>query len=351
MRQVERFPKVVIITLLAFIVIGLIAKYMLRYFTPFLLALMMAAVIDPLVDFLEERVHISRGVAVLFVLLAFLVLVALFLTLMVTNLTAELNQFLSILPRYSSYWKQDIQDAIDRLEHFYAQLGELPEPFHDVFQPNVDSLAETLKELASRSLGFLGQIPSFFFTILIASIATFFISRDKQLFLEFMLGLVPKAWRPSATHIKTEVVSGILGFLRSQLMLISLTAGLAVIGLTVLRIRYAWLLGLLAGILDLIPMIGPSGVFLPLIAYHLLVGNIIYAALLTVVLGIILITRQLSEPRIVGAQIGLHPLTSLIAIYVGIQWLGVSGFILGPLIAVVLKAIMVVVVIPSLRKV
>ena len=66
-----------------------------------------------------------------------------------------------------------------------------------------------------------------------------------------------------------------------------------------------------------------------LILYHVIIGNIPYAAWLTMILGIILVTRQLAEPRIVGAQLGLQPLTSLIAVYLGVRLLGVSGFIFG----------------------
>ena len=132
--------------------------------------------------------------------------------------------------------------------------------------------------------------------------------------------------------------------------LISLSGSLAVIGLTALRIRYAWLLGLLVALFDFLPMIGPSAIFVPMIVYYLFMGNIAYAVWLTVILGVILVSRQLAEPRIVGAQLGLHPLTSLTAVYLGIRLLGVSGFILGPLIMVVLKAIMVVIFIPAWKQ-
>ena len=94
-------------------------------------------------------------------------------------------------------------------------------------------------------------------------------------------------------------------------------------------------------------MTGPSAVFVPLVFYHIIIGNIAYAAWLTIILGIILVTRRLAEPRIMGAQLGLHPLTSLMAIYLGVQFLGVCGFILGPIVMVVLKAIMVVIFIPA----
>ncbi|NMB11105.1 MAG: sporulation integral membrane protein YtvI [Firmicutes bacterium] len=347
----QRRAKLVIaaVSVSAGVILG--TRYLVQYLGPFLLAVLIAALIDPLVNWVQKRLKISRGAAVLIILLLFLSLVVLFLILMVTNLTAELTHLVSLLPRYSSYWEQWINNLIESAEKLYIMLfAEIPAPIAQAVKPDFEQIIDTVRMIAGRLLGSLGRLPAFGFTLIIASIATFFISRDRRLFADFFLNLVPERWRPEARHIKDEVVNGIFGFLRSQLMLISLSGSLAVIGLTALRIRYAWLLGLLVAILDFIPMTGPSGVFVPLILYHVIIGNIPYAAWLTMILGIILVTRQLAEPRIVGAQLGLHPLTSLIAVYLGVRLLGVSGFILGPLMMVVIKAFMVVIFIPAWKK-
>ncbi|NLJ24125.1 MAG: sporulation integral membrane protein YtvI [Firmicutes bacterium] len=347
----QRRVKLVIAGISVLVGTILATKYLVHYLSPFLLALLIAALIDPLVNVVERRLKISRGVAVLIILLLFLALVILVLTLMVTNLTAELTHLLSLLPRYSSYWEEWLNNMLLWVENLYIMLfAEIPAPIAEIVRPDLDQVIDTVRMLVGRLLGSLSRLPAFGFTLIIASIATFFISRDRRLFAEFFMSLVPKRWRPQAEHIREEVVNGIFGFLRSQLMLISLSGSLAVIGLTALRIRYAWLLGLLVAVLDFIPMTGPSGVFVPLILYQVIIGNIPYAAWLTVILGIILVTRQLAEPRIVGAQLGLHPLTSLIAVYLGAKLLGVSGFVLGPLVMVALKAFMVVIFIPAWQK-
>ena len=344
----ERRLKLLIAVILVLVLVILGTKYLLAYFTPFLLAILIAALIDPFVNVLEKRLKFPRGGAVLVVLVLFLAVVVLLLTLMVTNLTAELTHLLSLLPRYRSYWEEWLGELIIWVENLYVALfDEVPVPILEVVQPDFDRVIDTIRMLSAHLLGGISRLPAFMFTLIIASIATFFISRDRRLFARFFMGLVPERWRPEANHIRDQIAHGIFGFLRSQLMLISLSGFLAVIGLTILRIRYAWLLGLLVAILDFIPMTGPSGVFVPLILYHVLIGNIPYAVWLTAILGIILITRQLAEPRIIGAQLGLHPLTSLMAIYLGAQLLGFSGFILGPIVMVVLKAAMVAIFIPA----
>ena len=326
-------------------------RYALQYLAPFLLALIFAAIIDPFVNMLEKRLPISRGFSVLLVLLLFVVALALIVFLLVTNLTAEVTHFLSLLPRYSTFWEEWLRNLFSRVENLLLVIfAEIPAPIAEAVQPELDQVTDTLRMVGGWVLRSLSGLPIFGLTVVFASVATFFMSRDKRLFGEFFMSLVPKSWRPKAQHVKDQVANGIFGFLRSQLTLISLSGSLAVIGLTALRIRYAWLLGLLVALFDFLPMIGPSAIFVPMIVYYLFMGNIAYAVWLTVILGVILVSRQLAEPRIVGAQLGLHPLTSLTAVYLGIRLLGVSGFILGPLIMVVLKAIMVVIFIPAWKQ-
>ena len=102
----ERRLKLLIAVILVLVLVILGTKYLLAYFTPFMLAILIAALIDPFVNVLEKRLKFPRGGAVLVVLVLFLAVVVLLLTLMVTNLTAELTHLLSLLPRYRSYWEE-----------------------------------------------------------------------------------------------------------------------------------------------------------------------------------------------------------------------------------------------------
>ncbi|NLK09087.1 MAG: sporulation integral membrane protein YtvI, partial [Firmicutes bacterium] len=326
-------------------------KYLLSYFAPFILAILIAALIDPFVNLLENNLKCPRGIAVSVVLLLFLAVVILLLTLVVTNLTAELTHLVSLLPRYRRYWDELLGSIIEWAKNWYILLfHDTPAPILEMVRPDFDQVADTIRMLASHFLSAIGGLPSFLFTLIIASIATFFISRDRRVFARSLMDLIPKRWRPEAEEIKEQVGNGIFGYFRSQLMLISLSGSIAVIGLTILKIRYAWLLGLLVAILDFIPMTGPGGVFVPLTIYHLFIGDFRHAIWLTAIQGVTLVTRQLAEPRIMGAQLGLHPLTSLVAIYLGAQFLGFSGFILGPIVMVILKAVMVAIFIPAWTK-
>lgn len=325
-----------------------VAKFIFPYIAPFVVAVLLAALIDPVVDFFEQKVGVNRGIAVLVVLIVVLSFIAILITVLIANVTAEINYLITNLPQYSKELSEGLLTLIDRAHKLYLNLEGLPAPLGDIVQTNLNNIAASIKSAAFDFLGLIRAVPNLLFTMMIASIATFFISKDKHQFFHFFISLLPKQWRQDAWRVKSEISTGILGLLRSQLILVCMTAGLAILGLVIIRAPYAWLLGLLAGFLDLIPMLGPSAVFFPLSCYYFVIDDIGQGLAVLAVLGIILLIRQLAEPRIVGGSIGLHPLTSLAAIYLGAQLFGISGFLLGPLLLIILKGFFVVVIKPGL---
>ena len=147
--------------------------------------------------------------------------------------------------------------------------------------------------------------------------SAYFLIRDKRELGAFAMGLVPRRWRGELRRVKGEIIAGLIGFIRAQSVLIVVSAALSITGLSLFGYRYAWLLGLLAGIFDLVPMVGPSAVFAPLVVYGIMTSDWTRAAGVAAVWGTVLVLRQVIEPEVVGRRVGLHPLTSVVAVYLG----------------------------------
>ena len=142
------------------------------------------------------------------------------------------------------------------------------------------------------------------------------------------------------------MLAAFVGFLRARFVLLSITAVMTILGLSAMRVSYAWLLGLACGALDILPLVGPSALFLPWALYHILVGNIGFALGLVSVLALSSAVRQVAEARVMGRNLDLHPLVALISVYVGVQLFGVKGFIAGPLAVIFFKAILHSIILP-----
>lgn len=124
----------------------------------------------------------------------------------------------------------------------------------------------------------------------------------------------------------------------SQLLLVAMTIGIVLIGLIILKVEHALVIALCIGLVDLLPYIGSGTVFLPWIIYSAMTGNLSLAIGLGILYIVVLIQRQISEPKVLSKSIGLNPLATLVALFVGLKWFGFLGLVIGPASLVVWQA-------------
>ena len=118
-----------------------------------------------------------------------------------------------------------------------------------------------------------------------------------------------------------------------------MTAIQAVIGLYLLGFEFPFTIGVLVGLFDLLPILGPGAIFIPWSLWYILIGNFKLGILLLMLYAILVIVRQLIEPKILGASIGLHPLATLISVFAGLRLLGIKGIFIGPILLLIAKLI------------
>lgn len=324
----------------------LFAESLVGYIGPFLLALLIASVVDPVVDRLE-RAGVSRGAGAFAVIGAAGIAVASAAWLLATNLLREFELLGADLPEYARGVEEGIRLWTEVVRSLYSGL---PHPIDDAIEQAAGNVVGFLAQLVSSGVAKAGSVPTAMMVGLVASTTAFFLVRDKRELGRFLLSLLPNSLHPELRRLQGEILAGLLGFVKAQCILVAISGVLSVAGFLVFGYRYAWLLGSLAGILDIVPMVGPSGVFAPVLLWSLATSDWPRSVGIGCVWAAVLVVRQLVEPEIVGRQVGLHPVTSVVAVYLGGRLLGVNGILLGPMVAVVLKAICVVSILPLLRK-
>ena len=320
----------------------LILKFTFGYIVPFILAFLLAILIEPLVEFFQKKARFSRGIAVAVVLFLILIILAVFLVAGISKIYVELDKLAKNMPDYQtlldSYkWFTDTQldKYITRLELSETQQQAVDHILQDLYS----TLTNTMKNFIRDLLGLLTKLPHMVTVVMISLIATFFVSRDRRMFAAFFWRLFPKKWQKKLRFVKDEITDASIGFIRAELILISITTIIAIVGLEILNSDYALIFGFSAGILDLIPVIGPSLIFLPWAIISMISGNFSFGVGLLFIYGISVIVREIAEAKIIGGSIGIHPLATLFAIYVGVKAFGVSGFFIGPAVVIVLKAL------------
>lgn len=307
---------------------------------PFLFAFLLSWILEPAVAWLATRLRIGRGWSALIVLLITVVAGGLTLTWTAAVLVQQIAAFLEVLPQY----RETLLAYFDRLtERATRAYWSLPPEVIRYLSENASRLGDAVEGVLTAAgrtvLSVLSAIPAFLTAGFLVLIATFFISRDFPAIKEFLWSKVPEEQQHQIRKVAGDMLHSAGRYLRAQAILITITTLLTTLGLWLAGIQ-SWLsAGLVIGILDLLPVVGPTLVFVPWIAYLFIVGNTALALSLLAIWGIASGARSLFEAKVVGDSVGLHPLLTLIAMYSGALLWGVKGIVLGPILFLLVKAV------------
>lgn len=310
-------------------------KYLFAYFTPFFIGIVIATLIHPLIDQLERKGIPRSLVACGFVLIIFGSLLLLF-GFTINRIWIEMKRLLDV-------FQELYQGTYQWAQNFGALVDSLPEPFSQVSLVVLNQIYQVIINLFAQLTNAISSIPSVCVSFILAAVTTFFISRDKRIVVGFLTSLMPKTWHERFFGLKREIVQGLLKYLKAQVVLMIISTCISLAGFLLFQVPYPWLLGLIVGVLDLLPLFGLSTVFIPLIILYVFDAQLSMAIALAAIWLLVMFVRQAWEPQIVGAQLGLHPVTSLMAVYLGVSLFGLSGFIIGPVLMICSKAFFIVV--------
>lgn len=323
-----------------YIIIGAImlgvCKYILPVMSPFLLAFCIAALIQIPVrkigkeDAKKKKVFSITFCAVFYVLLFFLVAV------LGVKLLGGMEELVESAPTiYQMKIVPFLEDMSDRMEMSanmagISIAGQIENAFHELTQNMGQYISEfSVKAVKWISTGISG-IPGFFVKIVIMVVSTFFIAGDYDKIFDFIKNHLPKEKEASLYTAREYVRNTISIYLKSYFLLFLLTFTELSVGFLILRIPYAILLGLAIALFDILPVLGTGGVLIPWAVILFLMKNTPLAVGILVLYLIITVVRNIMEPRLVGKQIGLHPLATLMAMFLGLKLVGIVGMFLFP---------------------
>lgn len=319
-------------------VFGQVVSMLFGAFLPFIIALILAFLLEPLVVRLMRSIRIRRPYAAVLTLLLAIAVLSLFVFLIVARLYTELSELAISLPNYG-YLVDLVTKQVDSVERFV----KLNPQIQTTLFASTESVGRMLQEWAKSSsimlLGFLTSLPRVFIVLVVSVVATLLMSSTYPNVKRFISALFPHQWHVSAQAISEDLGSAVVGYLRAQAILVSVTTFSTIFGLLLIGNRYAVTLGVLAGFLDLVPIVGTGILFLPWIVGLIILGSFGEGFKLFVMWIITVVVRQFLEPKIMAKGIGLHPLPTLVSMYVGLHLLGGVGLIVGPGLVICYEAL------------
>lgn len=315
--------------------------FLLPRLAPFLLGTGMAVVIHPAAAALSKRMPWANRLSAIVVVLLVFGLSVFLLWGAGLLVWVQAGRLLHQLP---DLWQQDVLPFLQGLGDLAFRLARrfLPDSISQLDRLGAlaeTSLQEWVAALSSGAMSLLGRwlkkLPLFFVSVLFTLMTTLMVSWDYSKVTNFLAGLLPPRGVHLLHRVKGILAGSVLRLARAYGLLFLLTLGELCLGLWLLGVKEFFVAALAIAVLDLLPVVGSGLVLGSWSAVVLAGGRFSFGIGLLVLWGIISLVRTFLEPKIVGDQIGLHPLVTLTAMYFGLRTAGVVGMLTVPLICMV----------------
>ena len=313
-------------------------QFVLPLLMPFVLAFLIAYMLRRPIRFFSRVFHVPKGLAAVLLVVLTYGAIGLLLALAGIRITATIASLVQQIPSiYNNYILPDLTDLFTWLEDLLARLDpSLMSALEELQTQLLNMLWQLVSSLSGLLMGGVSFATSLA-TSLLMVISTFFIAIDYEKIVKFVLGCLRGHTRDVILQIKSYVVGTLFVCIRSYALIMFITFVELSIGLSVIRVERAMLVALLIAIFDILPVLGTGGIMIPWAILTALGGNVPRALALLVVYVIITIIRNIIEPRIVGKQIGLHPVLTLMSMFVGTHLFGVVGLFGLPILLSLLR--------------
>ena len=328
--------------ILVLIVVYLIFKLGIFLF-PFTLALFFSIMTQPFSKFLEKKLKFSQKIATIVSIILFLVIFLGFISLSTLRLSGEIYKLSINLNKYSKDVQSLWNTAIDKI---YSLLGYFPEGFDEQVKNSINGFirmgTSKLGSFINSLINFITSIPTIILYICITILSTFFISLDKNKIMAFLEQQFPKSWIKKVYNIKREMFNVLGSYIRAQIILMTICFFELLISFNILsflkfNLQYPLIFSIVICIIDALPILGAGAVLLPWSLISFVTGDINLGLALLVIYFLVLSVRQMLEPKLISQNLGVHPLVTLISMYSGFKFFGVIGFLIGPVVMIILK--------------
>ena len=241
-----------------------------------------------------------------------------------------------------------LTDSIPELKNTFAEISsyfsgwmdKLPSGFADALRNSPATIAEKGISMMSDGVSKFAKvvilnIPSLIITVILSIIASCFITNDYNKITRFVLAQFSKKTQLVIRKSKSLFVENILKMLRGYLIIMCITFAELLIAFTIIHIPYAVIIAAIIAILDILPVLGTGTVLIPWGIIDMIIGKPILGLEILAIYAIVTVIRNIIEPKIIGKQVGLSPIVTLMAMYLGLQTLGFVGMFGFPIIIII----------------
>lgn len=319
----------------------LLLPQILKFFLPFVIGWIVAIIANPLVQFLEKRVKIVRKHSSAIIIAMVILIIVGAATLLTVVIVKEAKGLMNDVPEIVETVKEQFEQVSRYIDKATAPL---PDNLQAAISNAIDGLDNSVSEYVSRndilsvsSAGNLvGNVAEGFLAVIVTILSAYFFAAGRNELTAGLRKILPESIQSYWRLIFDNFKSAFGGYFKAQFKIMLVLTVIMFIGFEILQVGYSFLFALGIAFLDLLPVFGTGAILWPWAIMDMLSGNYFRAIGLVVIYLICQIVKQVLQPKMVGDSIGLHPLATLIFMYIGYRFYGILGIIIGIPVGMVL---------------
>lgn len=296
---------------------------------PFIMAVLVAYLLNPPVVWLEGK-RVPRIPAILIVYTCLAVFIVLVVIYGIPAVIDELDHLGQAIPKLI----HTVQSFSDTVQFRYSRFA-LPDSVRQVVDEKLAGLENELLEVARKAAGSIIALFSYVFSLVIAPVFAYYILKDLENIKKGVVNFIPRAWRSDILAILRDVDEIVGKYIRGNLTVASIVGLLTGLGMYLIGVDFALIIGFIAGVADLIPYFGPVIGAVPAIALALLESRTLALYALLVIMAVQWLEGSVINPKVLGDSLAMHPLVIIFVLLAGGELYGILGMLTAvPLVAI-----------------
>lgn len=308
-------------------------KYLPTFLLPFFVGIAISFFMQKPAEFLEKRFKIKKDIFAVILTIGFCALFFALLILILWAIGNKLMNEIKLMPQFFSAIENSVNDIKDKIfNNMHSLTIEQKSNIEGVFSKSLQSLVATASNFLTRiTTEILKGMPTFLITGIVTVVASCYFAKDFDRLKKFSTGLLSVERTKKLTEIKNILYENTFKFFKGYLIIAAITFIELIVAFLILGLKKPILIAFIISIIDLLPVLGVGTILLPWSIIEFLTGDILFGIDILIIYIITAIVRNFIEPKIIGKQIGINPIFTLISMFLGLKIAGIGGMIICPL--------------------
>lgn len=306
----------------------LLIKYFAVYLLPFIISFALVYALQKPSVFLEKKIGVKKSIITLIGLILIVAVMCITICFALKNLV----DFFSSAQKNN--WLNKITNV---LNEYYVGI---PEDIKNLIGDNSTIFTDIIKSISGYVMSFMGttlkKMPGIIFSVITSLVSACFLAFEYDNFINFIKRQLSENSIKKAVKIKKTVNESLVGFFKGYFIIMVFTLIFMITGLKILGVKSAVAISIIIALVDILPALGTGIILLPWGIFSLITHNIFVGVGLILIYVVYSIARYFIEPKIIGKKVGINPLISLFAMFLGLKLFGLLGLILAPITVSVL---------------